>query len=164
MQNYSPGKNRLLSLGGLGTATQEDRLVPFPGRKSSVLKLLQTTVKWVNYLRQSIPIYDEFPLHDSMLLSNDSLKVERCKRHFPPWCIHHPLVRVPSSQTEPRSHQRLVSPLPSTSPSWRACHPKDQVRQADFPATAIMDLEFFFTRGLLFSPHIYSLGRANNIQ
>ena len=41
----------------LGTATQEDRLVPFPGRKSSVLNLLQTTEKWVNYLRQSIPIW-----------------------------------------------------------------------------------------------------------
>ena len=40
----------------LGTATQEDRLVPFPGRKSSVLNLLQTAEKWVNYLRQSIPI------------------------------------------------------------------------------------------------------------
>ena len=52
-------------------------------------------------------LYDEFPLHDSMILSNESLfilKVEHCKRHFPPWCIHHPLVRVPSSQTEPRSH------------------------------------------------------------
>ena len=100
------GKNRLLSLGGLGTATQEDRLVPFPGRKSSVLNLLQTAEKWVNTSDRA-SLYDEFPLHDSMILSNESLfilKVEHCKRHFPPWCIHHPLVRVPSSQTEPRSH------------------------------------------------------------
>ena len=157
MQNYSPGKNRLLSLGGLGTATQEDRLVPFPGRKSSVLNLLQTAEKWVNTSDRA-SLYDEFPLHDSMILSNESLfilKVEHCKRHFPPWCIHHPLVRVPSSQTEPRSHQRLVSPLPSTQSQLASMPPQGPSTLGRFSCYCHHGPRFLFCSWFVMqSPHI----------